>query len=177
MSQAPAINAQSYYPNPTFALEAVRVTTLLSTVFAGLTAAQGVAIAICAEVARAWPSLPRVTLLSTMRLRIQRRVWGVFWGYFLAMSFFKRRGLCRWPLESGRSCCRSLPAPTSIWPNPGHASNQLADGTRSSSRMHRSAILRSEIAELGTIASFLNLLYTPIRRDPVSPPLFVYLCK
>ena len=161
MSQAPAINAQSYYPNPTFALEAVGVTTLLSTVFAGLTAAQGVAIAICAEVsARVAIFAARYFTQYDAVANTAARLGRVLGAIFLRMSFFKRRGLCRWPLESGRSCCRSLPAPTSIWPNPGHASNQLTDGTLLDPlERHRSPIFRSERTGLGQLHFFKSFVY------------------
>ncbi len=100
MSQAPAVNAQSYYPNPTFALEAVGVTTLLSTVFAGLTAAQGAAIAICAEVsARVAIFAARYFTQYDAVANTAARLGRVLGGYFLANVVLQATGFV--PLAFG----------------------------------------------------------------------------
>ncbi len=100
MSQIPSINEQSYYPNPTFSLEAAGVTILLSTVFAGLTAAQGAVIAICAEVGA------RVAILAARHFtqydavaHTAARLGRVLGGYFLANVVLQTTGFV--PLAFG----------------------------------------------------------------------------
>jgi hypothetical protein len=100
MSQAPSVNAQSHYPNPTFSLEAAGVTTLLSTVFAGLTAAQGAIIALCAEVGA------RVAILAARHFtqydavaNTAARFGRVLGGYFLANVVIQTPGFV--PLAFG----------------------------------------------------------------------------
>lgn len=85
MSQAVGVHAQSNRFNPAFALEAVGVTTLLSTVFAGLTVAQGATIAICAEVGA------RVAIFATRHftqydavVNTAARLGRILGGYLLA---------------------------------------------------------------------------------------------
>ena len=100
MSQAPIVHAQSYYPNPTFTLEAAGVTTLLSTVFVGLTAAQGAAIALCAEVgARVAIFAARYFTQYDAVANTAARLGRVFGGYFLANVVLQTAGFV--PLAFG----------------------------------------------------------------------------